>query len=145
MMPVDVKYSTTAHATGGRDGRTRTEDSKIDLALAVPKELGGQGGDGTNPEQLFGAGYAACFLSAMKHAAQQLKVQVPADASVSATIGIGMREGGGFGINADLEVSLPGLDQTHSEQVVELAHQVCPYSNAIRNNVDVHLSVARVV
>jgi len=144
-MPVDVKYRTTAHATGGRDGRTRTEDSKIDLALAIPNELGGQGGDGTNPEQLFAAGYAACFLSAMKHAAQQLKVRIPDDASVSATIGIGMRTEGGFGITADIGISLHGLDQTLSQQVIELAHQICPYSNAIHNNVDVHLSLAPVV
>lgn len=140
-MSVDVKYKTSATAIGGRDGRTRTEDGKIDLQIAVPKELGGPGGEGTNPEQLFAAGYAACFLGAVKLAGHQLKVPIPADAAVTATVGIGPRSEGGFGITADLGVRLPGVDQTQAQQVVELAHQICPYSNATRNNVDVPVNV----
>ena len=140
-MSVDVKYRTAATATGGRDGRTKTEDGKIDLQLAIPKELGGPGGDGTNPEQLFAAGYAACFLSAIKAAGPQLKVRIPIDASVTATVGIGPRSEGGFGITAGLVVSLPGVDPTQAQQVLELAHQICPYSNATRNNVDVRVSL----
>lgn len=140
-MPVNVKYRTAAIATGGRDGRTRTEDGSIDFQLAIPKELGGPGGDGVNPEQLFAAGYAACFLSAVKGAAQKLKVRVSTDATVRATIGIGVRSEGGFGITAELAVNLPDVDQKQAEEVVELAHQICPYSNATRNNIDVRVNV----
>lgn len=141
-MSVDVKYRTSATATGGRDGRARSEDGRLEVQLATPKELGGAGGDGTNPEQLFAAGYAACFLGALKVAGQQLKVRVPAETSVTATVGIGPRSEGGFGITADLEVTLPGVDRAEAQKVVEAAHQICPYSNATRNNVDVGLSVA---
>ncbi len=140
-MSVDVKYKTSATAIGGRDGRTRTEDGKIYLQLAVPKELGGPGGEGTNPEQLFAAGYAACFLGAVKVAGQQLKVKIPSDAAVTATVGIGARSEGGFGITAELGIRLPDVDQTQARQVVDLAHQICPYSNATRNNVDVSVNV----
>ncbi|MCG7347865.1 organic hydroperoxide resistance protein [Sphingomonas sp. ACRSK] len=141
-MPVDVKYRTSATATGGRDGRARTEDGRLEVQLATPKELGGAGGEGTNPEQLFAAGYAACFLGALKVAGQQLKVRVPAETSITATVGIGPRSEGGFGITADLEVTLPGVDRAEAQKVVEAAHQICPYSNATRNNVEVGLSVA---
>jgi len=141
-MSVDVKYRTKATATGGRDGSARSEDGKVDVRLSTPKELGGGGGEGTNPEQLFAAGYSACFLGAMKVAAQQLKMKVPDGATVTATIGIGPRAAGGFGITADLEVSLPGLERADAEKLVETAHQICPYSNATRNNVDVGLTVA---
>ncbi|GAA0447636.1 MULTISPECIES: organic hydroperoxide resistance protein [Sphingomonas] len=141
-MSVDVKYRTSATATGGRDGRARTADGRLEVQLATPKELGGAGGEGTNPEQLFAAGYAACFLGALKVAGQQLKVRVPAETSITATVGIGPRSEGGFGITADLEVTLPGVDRADAEKVVEAAHQICPYSNATRNNVDVGLSVA---
>lgn len=141
-MSVDVKYRTSATATGGRDGRARTEDGRLEVQLATPKELGGAGGEGTNPEQLFAAGYAACFLGALKVAGQQLKVRVPAETSITATVGIGPRSEGGFGITADLEVTLPGVDRAEAQKVVEAAHQICPYSNATRNNVDVGLSVA---
>lgn len=116
-MPVDVKYKTSATAIGGRDGRTRTGDGKIDLQLAVPKELGGPGGEGTNPEQLFAAGYAACFLGAIKVAGQQLKVRIPSDAAVTAAVGIGARSEGGFGITAELGVRLPDVDHTQARQV----------------------------
>lgn len=141
-MSVDVKYRTSATATGGRDGRARSEDGRLEVQLATPKELGGAGGEGTNPEQLFAAGYAACFLGALKVAGQQLKVRVPAETSITATVGIGPRSEGGFGITADLEVTLPGVDRAEAQKVVEAAHQICPYSNATRNNVEVGLSVA---
>lgn len=140
-MSVDVKYKTSATAVGGRDGRTRTEDGKVDLQLAVPKELGGPGGEGTNPEQLFAAGYAACFLGAMKVAGQQMKTRIPPDAEVTASVGIGPRSEGGFGITVELGVRLPGVDPAQAHEIVELAHQICPYSNATRNNVDVGLNV----
>lgn len=140
-MPVDVKYKTRATATGGRDGSSKTDDGTLSVKLATPKELGGAGGEGTNPEQLFATGYAACFLGAMKVAAGQLKLKVPADATVSAIVGIGPRSEGGFGITADLEVDLPGMDREEAQKLVEAAHQVCPYSNATRNNVDVGLTV----
>ncbi len=141
-MAVDVKYSTKASATGGRDGRARSEDGRVDVALSTPKELGGAGGDGSNPEQLFAAGYSACFLGAMKVAGQQLKVKVPADATVTATVGIGPRSEGGFGITADLVVDLPGVDKDEAQKLVETAHRICPYSNATRGNVDVGLTLA---
>jgi len=141
-MSIDVKYRTTAITTGGREGRTRTQDGTLELKLSTPKELGGQGGEGTNPEQLFAAGYSACFLSAMKSVSQKLKLQVPADASVTATVGIGMRTEGGFGLDVELNVALPGLDAADARQLVDAAHQVCPYSNAIRHNVDVRLTLA---
>jgi lipoyl-dependent peroxiredoxin len=140
-MSVDVKYQAAATAVGGRDGRTRTEDGKIDLQLAVPKELGGPGGEGTNPEQLFAAGYAACFLGAMKVAGHQMKVAIPADTTVTATVGIGPRSEGGFGITAELGIRLPGVDPAQALQIAALAHQICPYSNATRNNVDVGVTV----
>lgn len=141
-MSVDVKYSTEATATGGRDGRSRTADGALDVKLTTPKELGGSGGAGNNPEQLFAAGYAACFLGAMKFVAGQDKIQVPADATVTAKVGIGPRSAGGFGITADLTIKLPGMDRAQAEALVHKAHQVCPYSNATRGNVDVGLTVA---
>ncbi len=140
-MSIDVKYKTSATAIGGRDGRTRSEDGKLDVPLSVPKELGGPGGDGTNPEQLFAAGYAACFMSAIKVAGQQLKVRIPSDAAVTATIGIGPRAEGGFGLTAELGIVLPDVEPTQARQVVDLAHQLCPYSNATRNNVEVSVNV----
>jgi lipoyl-dependent peroxiredoxin len=141
-MPVDVKYSTRATATGGRDGSAKSEDGRFAAKLSTPKELGGAGGDGTNPEQLFAAGYSACFIGALKVAGGQLKVRVPDDTQVTATVGIGPRSEGGFGITADLEVSLPGLDRADAQALVEAAHQICPYSNATRNNVNVGLTLA---
>ncbi len=141
-MPVDVKYKTTATATGGRDGESRTEDGALTVKLATPKELGGAGGDGNNPEQLFAAGYAACFLGAMKAISPKENLKVPADTTVTATVGIGPRSEGGFGITTELKVSLPGLDHADAERLVQAAHQICPYSNATRNNVDVGLTVA---
>lgn len=141
-MSVDVKYTTKATSTGGREGQTRSEDGRLEHKLSTPKELGGGGGDGTNPEQLFAAGYSACFLGAMKAAARELKVKVPDDTSVTATVGIGPRSEGGFGITADLLVTLPGIERAEAEKLVQAAHQICPYSNATRGNVDVGLTVA---
>ena len=143
-MSVDVKYTTEATATGGRDGRSRTADGALDVRLTTPKELGGAGGDGNNPEQLFATGYAACFLGAMKFVASQNKAgaQVPADTKVQSTVGIGARSEGGFGLEVSLKVTLPGVDHAAAEKLVHEAHQVCPYSNATRNNIDVKLSVA---
>lgn len=141
-MAVDVKYTTKATATGGRDGTAKSADGALDVALSTPRELGGAGGEGTNPEQLFAAGYSACFIGALKVAGQQLKLKVPAETNVTATVGIGPRSEGGFGITADLVVDLPGLDRADAERLVELAHQTCPYSNATRGNVDVGVTVA---
>jgi lipoyl-dependent peroxiredoxin len=140
-MSVEVKYTTEAIATGGRDGRATTADGALDVRLSTPKELGGAGGEGNNPEQLFAAGYAACFLGALKFVAGQEKVKIPNDATVTATVGIGPRQAGGFGITADLKVSLPGIDRAQAESLVAKAHEVCPYSNATRNNVDVGLTI----
>lgn len=141
-MSVDVKYRTSAYAIGGRDGQARTEDGTFSVKLATPRELGGAGGEGANPEQLFAAGYSACFIGALKVAGQQLKLKVPADTKVTATVGIGPRSEGGFGITADLKVEVPGLDRADAEKLVAAAHQICPYSNATRGNVDVGLTVA---
>jgi osmotically inducible protein OsmC len=140
-MSVDVKYRTKASATGGRDGRAATEDGSFSVGLSTPKELGGAGGQGNNPEQLFAAGYAACFLGAMKFVASQEKQKVPDDAKVTSTVGIGPRSEGGFGLDIALDVSLPGLPRDQAQALVEKAHQVCPYSNATRNNIDVKLNV----
>lgn len=141
-MAVDVKYATKATATGGRDGHARSEDGVLDVKLSTPKELGGAGGDGANPEQLFAAGYSACFIGALKAAGAQMKVKVPADTKVTATVGIGPRSEGGFGITADLLVDLPGLERDEAQKLVDAAHQICPYSNATRGNVDVGLTLA---
>jgi osmotically inducible protein OsmC len=142
-MSVDVKYRTSATAHGGRDGESRTDDGALAVKLAVPKEMGGPGG-GNNPEQLFAAGYAACFLGAMKFVASQNKdgPQVPNDAAVQTSVGIGPRSEGGFGLDIELKVTLPGVPHDQAEALVEKAHQVCPYSNATRGNVPVRLSVA---
>jgi lipoyl-dependent peroxiredoxin len=139
-MSVNVLYRTRAKATGGRDGHAATLDGTLDVKLATPKELGG-GGTGNNPEQLFAAGYAACFIGAMKFVASQGGPKVPADVSVTSTVGIGPRSAGGFGLDVQLDVSLPGVPRADAEALVAKAHQVCPYSNATRGNVDVRLTV----
>ena len=140
-MPVNVIYKTNATATGGRDGSARSDDGSVDVKLVVPKEMGGPGGVGANPEKLFAAGYSACFLGAMKAVSGKEGVSVPQDAAVTATIGFGPRSEGGYGITADLSVSLPGVERADAERLVAAAHEVCPYSNATRGNVDVGLSV----
>lgn len=134
-------YTASATATGGRDGRAVSSDGILDVKLATPKELGGAGGEATNPEQLFAAGYSACFIGALKFVAGQTKVSLPADVSITAEVGIGQIEGG-FGLDIDLRISLPGLDQEHAQSLVDAAHNVCPYSNATRGNVDVRLHVS---
>lgn len=141
-MSVDVKYRTSATATGGRDGSAAVDEGGFSVKLSTPRELGGAGGEGANPEQLFAAGYAACFVGAMKAVAPSLGLKVPAESTVQARVGIGPRSEGGFGITADLSVTLPGLDRADAEKLVAAAHQVCPYSNATRNNVDVGLTIA---
>jgi Ohr subfamily peroxiredoxin len=135
-----VLYQAQATSTGGRDGRSVSSDGVLDLQLSTPKALGGAGGPGTNPEQLFAAGYSACFIGAMKFVAAQQKMTLPADTSVTAKVGIGPIPQG-FGIEVDLAVSVPGMDRAQAEALVHAAHQVCPYSNATRNNIDVRLSV----
>ena len=141
-MSVDVKYRATASATGGRDGKATTKDGSLTVNLATPKELGGAGGPGNNPEQLFASGYSACFIGAMKFVASQGgPAKVPADASVTTTVGIGPHSEGGFGLDVDMEVSLPGVDKADAEALVEKAHHICPYSNAIRGNVSVRTKV----
>ena len=141
-MSINVLYRTSVIATGGRDGRARSEDGRVDVQLSTPKELGGTGGLGTNPEQLFAAGYSACFIGALKVAGQQLKTKVPADTSITATVGIGPRSEGGLGITAELAINLPGIGREDAQRLVDTAHQICPYSNATRNNVDVRLTIA---
>ena len=140
-MAVDVKYTTQATANGGRDGYARTESGSLDVKLSTPKELGGAGGAGNNPEELFATGYAACFLGALKFVAAQEKARIPDEATVTAKVGIGPRAAGGFGITADLTIALPGVERAQAHLLVEKAHQVCPYSNATRGNVDVRLTV----
>jgi Ohr subfamily peroxiredoxin len=140
-MPVNVLYTTSARASGGRDGQAGTTDGSFEVKMSTPKELGGKGGDGVNPEQLFASGYAACFLGAMKAVAAKGGPKVPDDATVTATVGIGPRSEGGFGLEVALAVSLPGIDRATAEDLVAKAHEVCPYSNATRNNIDVKLSV----
>ncbi|WP_019561939.1 MULTISPECIES: organic hydroperoxide resistance protein [Caldimonas] len=140
-MPLEkVLYQARATSTGGRDGRSISSDGALDVRLSTPKELGGAGGPGTNPEQLFAAGYSACFIGAMKFVAAQRKIALPADTSITATVGIGPIAKG-FGIEVDLEVSIPGMNRAQAEALVQAAHQVCPYSNATRNNIDVRLKV----
>jgi osmotically inducible protein OsmC len=137
---VDVKYKTTATASGGgRDGRTALADGTISLDLVIPKELGGPGGAGANPEKLFALGYSACFLSAMRTASARTKIKRPEGSTVTATIGIGPRSEGGFGITAELDVFLPDLPEAEAKKLVEATHEICPYSNAIKASVDVKI------
>ena len=139
---MSILYRTSATSTGGREGRSVAADNKLDVKLAVPRELGGNGAEGTNPEQLSAAGYSACFLSAMKFVAGQDKKTLPADTTVMADVGIGPNDAGGFALDIELRIALPGLEQAAAQALVERAHQVCPYSNATRNNVPVRLVVA---
>ncbi|MDO9472969.1 MAG: organic hydroperoxide resistance protein [Caulobacter sp.] len=136
-----ILYTATATASGGRDGAARTDDGVLDVALSTPKGLGGPGKAGaTNPEQLFAAGYAACFDSALRFVARSQGVTV-ADSAVTAEVGIGPNATGGFGLAVALTVSLPGLERDAAQKLVETAHQVCPYSNATRGNIEVSLTV----
>ena len=141
MQAIEALYTASATASGGRDGRASSADGQLDVQLTTPRELGGQGGDGTNPEQLFAAGYAACFIGALKFTSGQLKQKLPADTSVTGKVGIGQIPGG-FGLEVELDVTLPGLEQSVAEELTEAAHKVCPYSNATRGNIDVRLNVS---
>jgi Ohr subfamily peroxiredoxin len=135
-----VLYSATATATGGREGHAVSSDNALDVKLSTPRELGGAGGDGTNPEQLFAAGYSACFIGALKAVAAREKIALPADTSIEGTVGIGPLPTG-FGIEAELKISLPGMSRDEAQALVEKAHVVCPYSNATRGNIDVTLTL----
>ena len=135
-----VMYTARVTVTGGRDGEAVSEDGRLRLKMVPPKEMGGDGGEGTNPEQLFAAGYAACFLSAMKMVAGKRGIQISAEPSVTAAVGIGPH-GKGFGLQAELTVRLPGMDEAAAKALADEAHQVCPYSNATRNNIDVTITV----
>jgi len=135
-----VIYTAHAHTTGGRDGESKSDDGKLSVKLSPPKEMGGSGA-GTNPEQLFAAGYSACFMGAMKHVAGMKKIAVPADAAIDASVDIGPIPAG-FGIAAKLVISLPGMDRAVAQDLIDTAHGVCPYSNATRGNIEVTLTLA---
>jgi osmotically inducible protein OsmC len=131
-----VLYTAKAHTTGGRDGASRTSDGRLDVELSSP----GAGGGGTNPEQLFAVGWSACFIGAMKVAADKMKVALPAETAIDAEVDLGT-EKGNFGLAARLNVSLPGLDREVARKVVDAAHQICPYSRATRGNIDVAINL----
>lgn len=138
---MQVLYTAEATATGGRQGRVRSSDGVLDTPLAHPKELGGPGGAATNPEQLFAAGYAACFENALLRVARERKTPIK-ESSVTARVGIGREDDGYFRLAVDLQVSVPGRDKAELEEMVRIAHEeVCPYSRATRGNIDVNLSV----
>lgn len=139
---MDVLYK--AHATasgGGRDGRSRTDDGKVDVSLSVPKEMGGDGGAGTNPEQLFATGYAACYLGALRLVSGKAGTPVGPDTQVHSTVGFGPNtRGDGYNLDIALKITDHGLDKAVIDDLIARAHQVCPYSNATRGNVDVALT-----
>jgi lipoyl-dependent peroxiredoxin len=135
-----VLYTAHSHVTGGRDGRAVVPDSNLDLKLTTPRELGGAGGTGTNPEQLFASGYAACFIGAMRFVGARDKIAIPADVAIDSSVGIGQIPNG-FGIEVELKISLPGMDRATAQALVDKAHIVCPYSNATRGNIDVTLTI----
>ena len=140
MSPETILYTAHATSTGGRSGTSKSHDGALQVTLTTPKELGGDGAAGTNPEQLFAAGYSACFLGALKHVAMLQKITLPADTSIDAQVGIGAIPAG-FGIKVAMTVSIPGMERAAAEKLVDTAHGVCPYSNATRGNIDVDLSV----
>jgi osmotically inducible protein OsmC len=135
-----VLYTAHATATGGRDGRAKSSDGRIDVVLKPPKEMGGTG-EGVNPEQLFAAGYAACFIGAIKFVGGQQKIAVPADTSIESSVGIGPIPQG-FGVQVELKITIPGVDRAVAQSLIENAHKVCPYSNATRGNIEVTLTLA---
>ena len=135
-----VLYTAHATSTGGRTGTAESSDGALKVSLSTPKELGGAGGAGTNPEQMFAAGYAACFIGAMKAVGARMKLKVPDDVSISSEVGIGPIPAG-FGIQVAMRITLPGIEREQAEALVAAAHQVCPYSNATRGNIDVSLTV----
>ncbi|WP_267245715.1 organic hydroperoxide resistance protein [Streptomyces sp. PR69] len=137
---IDVLYTAVATAEGGRDGRVSSNDGQLDVVVNPPKELGGSGA-GTNPEQLFAAGFSACFQGALGVVARQEKADI-SGSTVTASVGIGKNEAGGFGLEVALTASIPNVDAETAKTLVEKAHQVCPYSNATRGNIKVDVSVA---
>ncbi|MDQ2829208.1 MAG: organic hydroperoxide resistance protein [Chloroflexota bacterium] len=137
-----ILYTAEATATGGREGHAVSSDGNLDVSLVTPKEMGGPGGVGTNPEQLFAAGYAACFENALMAVARRQKMPLDTAAmTVTARVGIGPIEGGAFGLDIELHIKLPGLQRPEAEALVEAGHKVCPYSNATRGNIDVRLVI----
>ncbi|HYD10723.1 MAG TPA: organic hydroperoxide resistance protein [Acidimicrobiales bacterium] len=137
---MSILYTAEATAWGGREGRAASNDGNLDVNLVLPKEMGGPGGAGTNPEQLFAAGYAGCFHSALKLVARGAGVDV-SESAITAKVGIGPNDSGGFGLAVQLEAELPGVDPSKAKELLDQAHQVCPYSNATRGNVDVTLTL----
>jgi Ohr subfamily peroxiredoxin len=135
-----VLYQAEATATGGREGHAVSSDGVLDVNLTTPKELGGNGARGTNPEQLFAAGYSACFIGALKNVAGKEKIKLPDDLKITGLVGIGPIPNG-FGIQVELKISIPGLDRAAAQALVDKAHIVCPYSNATRGNVEVTLTL----
>lgn len=135
-----VLYRAQATTTGGREGHSKSSDGILDVSLTTPKELGGTGHEGTNPEQLFAAGYSACFLSAMQFVAHRDKLAISKDAQVTGKVGIGPLDNG-FGIEVELEISVPEVDRAEAQKLIERAHEACPYSNATRGNIDVKLTL----
>jgi osmotically inducible protein OsmC len=135
-----ILYKGKATATGGRDGKIEGENGSFNLKLTTPKELGGGGGEGTNPEQIFAAGYSACFIGALKFCAMQEKIKLSPETKINGIVGIGQITGG-FGIEVELQISLPGLDPAVAKSLVDKAHIVCPYSNATRGNINVTLTL----
>ncbi|TVU89123.1 organic hydroperoxide resistance protein [Vreelandella titanicae] len=135
-----ILYTATASATGGREGQAVSSDNALNVKLSTPRELGGAGGDGTNPEQLFAAGYSACFLGALKFVAGKQKITLPESTTVTGKVGIGQIPTG-FGIQAELTIAAPGVPNDVLQTLVDQAHIVCPYSNATRNNIDVTLTI----
>lgn len=140
MKPSQILYTAHVVSTGGREGRSESADGALSVQLSTPKALGGAGGSGTNPEQLFAAGYSACFLGALKYIAGQARVQLPAASQITAEVGIGPIPTG-FALRVKLEISLPSLAFAQAQELVEKAHQVCPYSNATRGNIEVELVI----
>jgi osmotically inducible protein OsmC len=137
---MNILYTAEGTAWGGREGRAASSDGTLDVQLAIPKSMGGPGGAATNPEQLFALGYAACFHSALKLVAARDKIDVT-DSAITARVGIGANDSGGFGLEVELEAELPDVDRAVAEDLVAKAHEVCPYSNATRGNVEVTLTV----
>ena len=133
-------YTANATATGGREGRTKSDDGVLDFKIEIPKEMGGKGGAYTNPEQLFAAGYAACFDSALNLVARNQKIKLK-DTSVTASVNIGQNSEGGFSLAVDIAVSIPEIERETAQKLLETAHQVCPYSNATRGNIEVNLNL----
>ena len=136
-----ILYTAHATSTGGREGTAKSSDGVIDLKLTTPKELGGAGATGANPEQLFAAGYSACFIGAMKHVAMTQKIALPAETSIACDVGIGQIPAG-FSVQVAMLITIPGMERAAAEKLVHDAHEVCPYSNATRGNIDVVLTVA---